>query len=190
MIMEKTIEIPEGYEARIEGNKVIFEQKESEDERIRESLVEYFRCFKPTDMWDNLFSFSQIIAYLERQKEQKPFSTEETELNSIAFLEQMGYTCIPPGKEQRPAEWSERDEKIIDELITIMNGGTVTSGTHLSEYAAWLKSLRPQPHWMPSKEQMKSLAQAVCIFACFDHLKDDSKVLTSLYNNLQKLLGI
>lgn len=38
----------------------------------------------------------------ERQKEQKPLSSEETELNSIAFLEQIGYTCIPPGKEQKP----------------------------------------------------------------------------------------
>lgn len=42
---------------------------------------------------------------LEGQKEQKPLSIEETELNSIAFLEQKGYTCIPPGKEQKLAEW-------------------------------------------------------------------------------------
>ena len=35
------------------------------------------------------------------QKEQKPLSTEETELNSIAFLEQMGYTCVPPKKEHQ-----------------------------------------------------------------------------------------
>lgn len=33
--MNKEIEIPEGYEARIEGNKVIVELKESEDKRIR-----------------------------------------------------------------------------------------------------------------------------------------------------------
>ena len=42
-----------------------------------------------------------------KQKEQKPLTTEETELNSIAFLEQMGYTCIPPGKEQKPTEKQE-----------------------------------------------------------------------------------
>ena len=41
---------------------------------------------------------------------QKPLSTKETELNSIAFLEQMGYTCIPPQKEQKLAEWSEEDD--------------------------------------------------------------------------------
>ncbi len=36
------MEIPKGYEARIEGNKVILEQKENEDERIRKVLLEYF----------------------------------------------------------------------------------------------------------------------------------------------------
>lgn len=41
--MEKTIEIPEGYEARIEGNKVILEPKESKDEIIRKALIELVR---------------------------------------------------------------------------------------------------------------------------------------------------
>ena len=49
---------------------IIPELYESEDEKIRKSLVDYFSCFKPTDMWNNLFSFSQIVAYLEKQKEQ------------------------------------------------------------------------------------------------------------------------
>ena len=40
--MNKEIEIPEGHEARIEGNKVILERKESEDERIRKALVKTF----------------------------------------------------------------------------------------------------------------------------------------------------
>lgn len=48
----------------------------------------------------------------EKQKEQKPLTTEETELNSIAFLEQMGYTCIPPGKEQKPVEWKPQPESL------------------------------------------------------------------------------
>lgn len=43
---------------------------------------------------------AQYEAAFGKQKEQKPLSTEETELNSIAFLEQLGYTCISP-KEQK-----------------------------------------------------------------------------------------
>ena len=46
------------------------------------------------------------------KKEQKPLSTEETELNSIAFLEQMGYTCIPPEKEQKPVKWKPQPESL------------------------------------------------------------------------------
>ena len=41
--MEKIIEIPEGYEARIDGNKIILEPKESEDERIRKELFDIFK---------------------------------------------------------------------------------------------------------------------------------------------------
>ena len=41
------------------------------------------------------------VGMIRQQKEQKPLSTEETELNSLAFLEQMGYTCIPPKKEHQ-----------------------------------------------------------------------------------------
>lgn len=67
--MEKTIEIPEGYEARIEGNKVVLEPKESEDERIREELVEYFintGCNSIRGV-----PIENVLAYLEKQIEQK-----------------------------------------------------------------------------------------------------------------------
>lgn len=214
----KEIKIPEGYTARIDGNKVILEPKESEDERIRKELVAYLKGeFAPGqelikqwiaylekqkdaskaietvdridkyidehvanahDMkdsnpdkkyysgWDDALGkmagilqdiysnekqkeqkqscdnlddeihrfFADCIdvheaklygntservipvdcyemtarhfaKWSEKQKEQKPLSTEETELNSIAFLEQLGYTCIPPGAEQKSAGW-------------------------------------------------------------------------------------
>ena len=52
------------------------------------------------DTLSNIAGILNGVYSEEKQKEQKP-STEETELNSIAFLEQMGYTCIPP-KEQKP----------------------------------------------------------------------------------------
>lgn len=82
--MEKTIEIPEGYEARIEGNKVILERKESEDERIREAIESIIRVYGKTqgewiagyDMDTLVVHLRDAFAYLERQKEQKP-TTEE-----------------------------------------------------------------------------------------------------------------
>jgi len=80
--MTKEIEIPEGYEAKIEGNKVLISPKESEDERTRISLLAYIKGESTrldTKKW---------IAYLEKQKEQKP------------------------------AEWSEEDAKIKDGIIS------------------------------------------------------------------------
>ena len=56
----------------------------------------------------------------EKQEEQKPLSTEETELNSIAFLEQMGYLCIPPGKELKPAEWGEKEKENLDKCCAVI----------------------------------------------------------------------
>lgn len=76
--MNKEIEIPEGYEARIEGNKVILEPKESEYERIRKVLL---RCCYD---WDSgrsscvaIGDVPAIRAYLEKQKEQKYTNSEK-----------------------------------------------------------------------------------------------------------------
>jgi len=72
--MRKTIEIPEGYEARIEGNKVILEPKESEDEKVRKRLIEWveeFRKLNPTNA-DHNAECSEALAWLEKQGEQKP----------------------------------------------------------------------------------------------------------------------
>ena len=71
--MNKEIEIPEGYEARIEGNKVIFVQKESEDERIREGIEKIVSSFDSLYLQENFFlSQKDALTWLEKQKEQKP----------------------------------------------------------------------------------------------------------------------
>ena len=72
--MEKIIEIPDGYEARIKGNKVILEPKESEDEKIRSAMLRGFNSILANQPIETFYgeSIRDIIAYLERQKEQKP----------------------------------------------------------------------------------------------------------------------
>lgn len=71
--MNKEIEIPKGYEARIEGNKVIIVPIDSEDERIRKSIMsiisQYARmCEKEGDPCEASL-IDDALAYLERQKE-------------------------------------------------------------------------------------------------------------------------
>ena len=71
--MNKEIEIPEGYKARIEGNKVILELKDNEDERIRKELIKLLN-FLPEGIAENYtaVSLKDFVAYLEKQKKKKP----------------------------------------------------------------------------------------------------------------------
>ena len=51
----------------------------------------------------------------------------------------------------------------------------------------WLKSLHPQPHWKPSEEQMKALADALSLAkSCGEESAFD---LRTLYEQLQKIKG-
>lgn len=72
--MNKEIEIPEGYKARIEGNKVILEPKESNDERIVDGLIEFLRCsFYVQDSDLDYEKIEKWIALLEKQKAKEKY---------------------------------------------------------------------------------------------------------------------
>lgn len=47
-----------------------------------------------------------------------------------------------------------------------------------------LKSIKPQPHWAPSDEQLRPLGYAIDYFK---KKKNDTTYLESLYNDLLKL---
>jgi hypothetical protein len=175
---------PEGQHLLSEALKpLIPEFQESEDERIRKEIIESIKGNM------SVVHKEQCLAYLERQKEyiddirqyaynkglvdaeekQKPLSTEETELNSIAFLEQLGYTCVPPGAEKRPAEWSEEDERVIhdahcwlDEYAGFLVSANKDKAKMLWKLSEKLKSLRPQPKqgWSKENEGLIDLAVA------------------------------
>lgn len=149
-------------------------------DKIREYIANHFVAdtVVKTDM-------KSIVKAMEEgvrlgKEEQKPLSTEETELNSIAFLEQMGYTCIPPTKELKPAEWSEEDENRFNNLCSVIDESESWNDVSKQAFKDWLKSLRPQPNWKPSEEQMKYLVAAI-------EESNENPVLESLYNDLKKL---
>ena len=226
--MEKTIEIPEGHEARIEGNKVILEPKESEDERIRKALIGHLKA--GVDFVSNGVTKAECIAWLEKKKEQKPESCdcsrdEESYTNGIhhVLMNPEAYGLI----KQKPAEWSEEDERTLESFLGWLQGsmGEKTYSSwlkslperfslkpkqewseedetmfkwisvriqehHMSlEYTkqvrnalAWLKSLRPQPHWKPSEEQISALENSTALN------EEQGAHLYSLLCDLQKLL--
>ena len=107
------------------------ELHESEDEIIRNFLIDFIKAcgwsekqFPPRE---------DCIAWLEKQAEHKSLSTEETELNSLAFLTELGYTCIPPTKE-KPNGWSEEDEEKLNSIIEVLGDSSLL--------IQWLNSLK------------------------------------------------
>ena len=271
----------EEIESRI---KEALPKKESEDERIRKRLVEYFNGFydkyscrnNVNVHWEGI-EVKKVLAYLEKQKEQKLDCKYECALTDeqlmatdfwkeylkesiisgnkptkadIDFLLPIArkYFCLvmkeactickdwsngyqeglEAGRQkpaevnvkalltadrlasaemtgrlkerseiinnpekyglQKPAEWSEEDENIRQSLINdLENAETEDEDVQkeLNEKVAWLKSLRPQPHWKPSEEQMEVLER------CVDYLDDsdneDAVVIGSLCHDLKSL---
>lgn len=201
-------------------DEVFPELKESEDERIRKELVEYFSHTGCNFIRG--IPIGRVRDYLEKQKEKKP-STDETELNSIAFLERLGYTCIPPEKEEyevfedgnatglmrkeqkpadipssgsgawgttppaykldvKPAEWSEEDENKIESIKGLITTGRFADTNTIRTIWKLLDSLRPQPHWKPSEEQMQALKHAYSMIN-----GQAGTDLANLYYDLKKL---
>lgn len=130
------------------------ELRESEDEMTRKFLKDY-----AIEMIAGLESDISISVY-DGIKGHDPEAEAELEKwkGVRAWLEKQ--------KEQKPAEWSEEDERIRQSLIMDLGNAETDDADvqkELDEQVAWLKSIRPQPHWKPSEEQMEALHSLVCI---------------------------
>lgn len=93
---------------------------------------------------------------------------------------------------EQPMEWSEEDEKMVqfwnmyyEHKVGDWPNKHVVE--HLERFKEWLnnrfKSLRPQPHWKPSEEQINALKVVARGFPA-----DDPGAIDSLLTDLQKLL--
>lgn len=108
------------------------ELKESEDERIGNVIYCIVRDNKEVKriLEGNGVSVDNALAYLEKQKEQKP------------------------------AEWSEEDLQHKSWILECLADGERKMPEYAEDFRAaykWIKSLRPKPHWKPSEEQMEEL---------------------------------
>ena len=167
-----------------EDGRLIAKKDESEDERIRKWLADYFGSIKATVWIHRDITCEQILEWLEKQKEQKPnieicphsiksksyketgYPIENCDYGleiALDILEKTlgevdGYqtddglsehqTAIKAVKdtmkEQKPAEWSEEDERIIESLISLIETISeyyIPSVATRNGYVAWLKSL-------------------------------------------------
>ena len=83
------------YETATPDQKYVLESlspelQESEDEKIREMLI---RIYKKADMGGEIFgegiTYKQVIAWLEKQGEQKPVWSEEDERNLKGIIDEI-----------------------------------------------------------------------------------------------------
>ena len=201
---------------------LIPELRESEDERIRKAIVATIeQC--PEDFL-NPKNRDKMLAYLERQKEQ-PISAEEVLARAgLKPYKDGNQWCILAGdniqegicgfgdtiedalyeflkevldlqKEQKPAGWSEEDEKKIHFLsrlieFQVKDGeycfGEGACAISKQEAIEMLQSLRPQPSWKPSEE----LLDAIYIVANLPELEFYGGIkykIRELYKQLKKL---
>ena len=84
--------------------------------------------------------------------------------NGILFY--LGKEAVKNPDREVP-EWSEEDRRILDEAIAMIEsrGCWVRSDDAVKQVSDFLKSLRPQPHWKPSEEQMEALGYAIQIMS-------------------------
>lgn len=97
---------------------------------------------------DALYEFLKevlIMANSPQLKEQKPLSTEETELNSLAFLSQMGYTCIPPKKEHQNN--SDAPKNALGGALNSPLDKDKNLDDIAQDYVDGVKEYNPEPTW-------------------------------------------
>jgi len=167
---------PDDYEVVMEGNATGLKRKEQKPEGV------YVDCTEHPE-W-----------YGFPPKEQKPVEWGEDIIQKA--IKEVGLTqhqinwfktnVFPPKQ-----EWSERDKEKLYQVIEILVADKlialeehpVCKSLHeaYDDMITFLKSLRPQPHWKPSEEQMEALLNTL-------HPDDPYyNELKSLYEQLQKL---
>lgn len=116
------------------------ELREVGDEEVRKAMIDFFKHER-----DEVKEGIAVFHYGVRVE------------RMLAWLEKRG--------EQKPAEWSEEDKVMFDEIIDFFENGTVKLQHDLSLYASWLKTLKgriqPQPKQEWSKEDSYMLGQAI-----------------------------
>lgn len=128
--VESTLEYKLGFKAGKESEKQ--KERPTNEEMLRTLRAEYEKGVADT------------IAKCE-QKEQKPLSTEETELNSLAFLEQMGYTCIPPKKEHQNN--SDAPKNALGGALNSPLDKDKNLDDIAQDYVEAVKDYNPEPNW-------------------------------------------
>lgn len=134
-LIHQEIFIPEGFEATIDGNKIILTRIENKDERIRKWLIDtlngYHHLFE-----EGGITKEDMLDWLEKQDEQNP--TDE-EMKTILRTEYEKGRADAIAEMQK--EWNEDDEKRLQSCINILKAKSLMGKVDTAN-TMWLKSLK------------------------------------------------
>lgn len=166
------------------------ELKESEDERIRENIISWLKNIEgqtipineynsalawlekqgeqkeqqPAEWSEDIKNWKNIVYYVLKEWNGIGQYLDNPELDEIAKELQKRYGYV---SHIDTSKWSEEDERDIQEASEYLReyannyvqGGN--SKLYVQSLADRIDSLRPQPHWKPSKQQMESILDAM-----------------------------
>lgn len=138
------------------------ELKESEDEKVKKALIEYFKDLKEKADHVNRLGFAQ-----EDFVDVNGYGISDF----ISWLEKQGST-----------KWCDEDEKQIRQIERIVkdSGGTPKLQEQIHN---WFEKIRPQVYWKPSKEQIVSFEATLLSMHC----NRDKEIMFGLLEQLKRL---
>ena len=141
-LIETTYFIPQGFNAIIDGDKIILTRKESEDEKIRKELIFYLGDMPEDTELRNGVTNRDVLVWLEKQGEQKHIDYNE-ELkkcreNPLYFINK--YIKF---KEQK-STWNEDDMSKVQRICKYLDEAKkyYADINEVRECMDWLKSLK------------------------------------------------
>jgi len=131
--------------AQTDSTKAVLEEirpelKDSRNEKIRKTLSAYFSRFKPNDKWDDDFLFGDIVAWLEKQGEQK----YEEAIERAKTIDKREYgdiisTIFPEFKESNESEDEKSKKWILEYLYDGLQKSDEQFKDHFKAAIAWLE---------------------------------------------------
>ena len=171
------------------------ELKENRDEKVKKSINRLIRYYLDVNFpTPEGFSRKDLLDWIEKQGEQETLCDKCRKAqpsHSCQDITALGRCALEKQGEKKPAEWSEEDEKILSDIIKdLVHPWNEYIPDRIEDEIKWLKnkfkSLRPQPQWKPSKEQLHILESVI---ADYDNqgLSYTKDMLCDLYEDLKKL---
>ena len=164
------------------------ELKESEDEKIKEALIQLVKCNERSGYFVlNNVSTGSMIAWLEKQGEQKPIDEDKTEIydqftpfeerlcalthacqilsdeGKIKFIKKHSQEILDIAKKQIEIEqkhaWNVEDEKIRDEICIYIGAKQDISLDVHNRWLSWLEKQGSEPNWCHHKIDLSNCSE-------------------------------